>query len=75
MVLDYSRPEERGTNTASLQIADGTGSSLCIALQGTLVAASTAAVLSLGQAVATLDLILAGVALLGLLLSARAQPA
>jgi MFS family permease len=75
MVLDYSRPEQRGTNTASLQIADGTGSSICIALQGTLVAASTVAVLSLGQAVATLDLILAGVAFLGLLLSARAQPA
>jgi MFS family permease len=75
MVLDYSRPEERGANTSSLQIADGTGSSICIALQGTLVAASTAAVLSLGQAMTTLDLTLAGVALLGLLLSARARPA
>ncbi len=75
MVLDYSPPEERGTNTASLQIADGTGGSLGIALQGTLVAASTVAVLSLGQAVATLDLILAGVAFLGLVLSARARPA
>ncbi len=74
MVLDYSRPEERGTNTSSLQISDGTGSSVCIALQGTLVAAAAAGVLSLGSAVVILDLVLAGVALLGLLLSARARP-
>lgn len=75
LVLDCSRPEQRGANTASLQIADGTGSSLCIALQGSLVAAAATAALSLGRAVLVLDLILAGVALLGLLLSARARPA
>lgn len=75
MVLDYSRPEERGTNTSSLQIADGTGSSICIALQGTLIAAAAAEVLTLGHAVIILDLTLAAVALLGLLLSARARPA
>jgi len=74
MVLDYSPPDQRGTNTASLQISDSTGTSICIALQGTLVAASTAAVLSLGQAITTLDLTLAAVALVGLLLSARARP-
>lgn len=75
MVLDYSRPEQRGENTSSLQVADGTGSSICIALQGTLIAAAAAEALTLGHAVIILDLVLAGVALLGLLLSARARPA
>lgn len=75
MVLDHSPPRLRGANTASLQIADGTGSSICIAFQGTLVAAAAASVLTLGQAATLLDLTLAVVALLGLLLSARARPA
>lgn len=73
LVLDASPPDQRGANTASLQIADGTGSSICIAFGGTLVAAATASVLTLGQAATVLDLTLAGVALLALLLSARAR--
>ncbi|MGH7912300.1 MAG: MFS transporter [Candidatus Dormibacteraceae bacterium] len=75
LVLNLSPVEKRGANTSSLQLADGTGSSICIALQGTLVAAATVGTLSLGQSVTTLDLILGVVALGGVLLTSRLHPA
>lgn len=75
LVLDLSPVDERGANTSSLQLADGTGSSVCIALQGTLVAAATAGVIGLGRSVTVLDLTLAALAFCGFLLTARLRPA
>ncbi|SDO22704.1 Predicted arabinose efflux permease, MFS family [Klenkia soli] len=47
LLLEQSPEHRRGTDSASLQIADVTGSALCIGAVGVLVSASTAGVLPL----------------------------
>jgi MFS family permease len=70
LLLDQSPEEERGANSAALQISDVTASALCIGLAGVLVAAATAGALSmpvavLGSIAAFAALTLVGVAVAG----------
>ncbi|HST65146.1 MAG TPA: MFS transporter [Mycobacteriales bacterium] len=74
LLLQLSPPAERGINSSALQLADSTGSALCIGLGGALVAAAARDVLPLGRAVGSLDLLMCAVALGAALLAGRARP-
>jgi MFS family permease len=74
LLLGLTPPAERGANSSSLQISDSVAGALSIGLAGALVAASARGVLPLPAAVATLDLVMVGVALGGAALAARARP-
>jgi MFS family permease len=75
LLLQLSPPAERGVNSSALQLADSTGSALCIGLGGALVAAAARDVLPLGRAAGSLDLLMCVAALGGVLLAGRARPA
>jgi MFS family permease len=72
LLLEQSPEHRRGTDSASFQIADVTGSALCVGVVGVLVAASTAGVLPLRVAVLAAVVLLTALAGLGALLSPRA---
>jgi MFS family permease len=73
MLLALTPPDRQGVNSAAIQIADSVGSALSIGLGGVLVAAATRGVLGLPRAVLVLDLLLAGVAVVSVLLAGRAR--
>lgn len=75
LLLQLSPPAERGVNSSALQLADSTGSALCIGLGGALVAAAARGVLPLGRAAGSLDLLMCAAALVGAALAGRARPA
>jgi MFS family permease len=72
LLLAQSPEHRRGADSAALQIADVTGSALCIGLTGVLVAAATAQVFPLRVAVLAAVAGYATLAVLGALLSRRA---
>jgi MFS family permease len=72
LLLAQSPEHRRGADSAALQIADVTGSALCIGLTGVLVAAATAQVFPLRVAVLAAVAGYAALAVLGALLSRRA---
>jgi MFS family permease len=73
LLLQYSPPAERGVNSAAMQLSDSTSVALCIGLGGALVAASTRGLLPINRAAGALDLLMAAVAVVGLLLAGRAR--
>ena len=75
LLLRLTPPPQRGANSSALQISDSVASALCIGLAGALVAASARDVLPLPAAGATLDLVMAGVAITGATLAGRVRPA
>jgi MFS family permease len=75
LLLDQSPEHRRGADSAALQIADVTGSALCIGLAGVLVAAATAGSLALATAVPVAYGAAAVLALTGAALAGRAVPA
>ncbi|MGY1636467.1 MFS transporter [Geodermatophilus sp. SYSU D00742] len=72
LLLAQSPEHRRGADSAAFQIADVTGSALCVGLVGVLVAAATAALLPLPAAVAVAATVLTGLALVGAVLAPRA---
>ncbi len=74
LTLRLSPAHEQGANSAALQISDVTGSIVGIGAGGVLVALTQAGHLSFSPTVAAIDAGTAGVALVGAMLSLRAQP-
>lgn len=66
-----SSEDEMGTNSAALQVSDSSGSVVTIAAGGALVAVAAGAGRSIGPAVLTVDLVMAALALVGLLAARR----
>jgi hypothetical protein len=72
LLLDRSPEYRRGADSAAFQIADVTGSALCIGLTGVLVAAAASGLLPLSAAVLLAVAVLAALALLGAAVARRA---
>jgi MFS family permease len=72
LLLDQSSEHRRGADSAAFQIADVTGSALCVGVVGVLVAAAAASVLSLSTAVLAAIAVLATLAALGAVVAPRA---
>jgi MFS family permease len=72
LLLDQSPEHRRGADSAALQIADVTGSALCIGLAGVLLAAATGGALALGLAVPVAYGAATLLSLLGALVAGRA---
>jgi MFS family permease len=72
LLLDQSPEHRRGADSAAFQIADVTGSALCVGAVGVLVAAATASVLSLSAAVLLAVTLLTALALVGVAVAPRA---
>jgi MFS family permease len=72
LLLGQSPENRRGADSAAFQIADVTGSALCVGVVGILVAAAAAGQLSLSAAVLAAVALLAALAGLGAVTSARA---
>ncbi|SCX52731.1 Predicted arabinose efflux permease, MFS family [Klenkia marina] len=73
LLLEQSPEHRRGADSASLQIADVTGSAVCIGAVGVLLAAATAGSLPLTAAVLAAVGGLTGVAVLGALVAGRCR--
>ena len=72
LLLEQSPEHRRGADSAAFQIADVTGSALCVGFVGVLVAATTAGVLPLRAAVLIAVAVLALLAATGTLVAPRA---
>ena len=72
LLLDQSPEHRRGADSAALQIADVTGSALCIGLAGVLVAAATAGLVSLPAAIVASVAVFTVVTLLCVAVAGRA---
>ncbi|MCW2682997.1 MAG: Major Facilitator Superfamily arabinose transporter [Blastococcus sp.] len=72
LLLDQSPEHRRGADSAAFQIADVTGSALCVGVVGVLIAAATASVLSLSAAVLLAVAVLTALALVGVAVAPRA---
>jgi MFS family permease len=72
LLLDQSPEHRRGADSAAFQIADVTGSALCVGVVGVLVAAAAAGLLSLSAAVLAAVAVLTALALLGAGVAPRA---
>jgi MFS family permease len=75
LLLNQSPEHRRGADSAAFQIADVTGSALCVGVVGVLVAAATAGLLSLSAAVLAGVVVLTVLALLGAGVAPRAGAA
>jgi MFS family permease len=75
LLLDQSAEDRRGADSAAFQIADVTGSALCVGAVGVLVAAATAGLLTLPAAVAVSVAVLTLLALVGAGVAPRAGAA
>jgi MFS family permease len=73
LLLALTPPPQRGVNTAALQIADAVSSAVCIGIGGVLVAAAERGAFTLPIAAVTVDLLMAGLAATGAVLSRRGQ--
>jgi hypothetical protein len=72
LLLEQSAEERRGADSAAFQIADVTGSALCVGVVGVLVAAATAGLLSLPAAVLVAVAVLTALAAVGAWVAPRA---
>jgi MFS family permease len=75
LLLERSPDHRRGADSAAFQIADVTGSALCVGLTGVLVAAAASGLAPLWAAVLVADAVLAVLALAGAVVSPRAGAA
>jgi hypothetical protein len=71
LLLRYTDDEQRGADSAALQLSDSTGSALTTGVAGVLVAAAARGTLGYGTAFAALDLAMAAIALVGVLSAGR----
>jgi hypothetical protein len=72
LLLDQSPEHRRGADSAAFQIADVTGSALCVGVVGVLIAATTAGLLALSTAVVVAVAVLTALAVVGVLVAPRA---
>ncbi|WP_344689881.1 MFS transporter [Blastococcus jejuensis] len=72
LLLDQSPEHRRGADSAAFQIADVTGSALCIGAIGVLVAAAASGLMALTTAVLVAVVVLTAVAALGAVVAPRA---
>lgn len=72
LLLDQSPEHRRGADSAAFQIADVTGSALCIGAVGVLVAAAASGLIALTTAVLVAVVVLTAVAVLGAVVAPRA---
>jgi MFS family permease len=72
LLLGQSPEQRRGADSAAFQIADVSGSALCVGIVGVLVAAAAAGQLSFSAAVLGAVVLLAGLAALGAATASRA---
>ncbi|MFI5956859.1 MFS transporter [Cryptosporangium sp. NPDC051539] len=71
LLLEFSTDGDRGRNSAAMQISDALLSSLTIGFGGVVVAAATAGAFGLPTAIASSNLVMAGVAIVGILVAPR----
>ncbi|WP_375481193.1 MFS transporter [uncultured Jatrophihabitans sp.] len=74
LLLRFTTDATRGADSAALQLADATASSLTTGLAGMVVAAATRGAITHTTAFVTQDLVMCVVAGLGVVLAARARP-
>lgn len=74
LLLELSPPEQRGANSAAMQISDVIAAALYIGVGGVLVAASENGLLPLAGAVGSVDLAMALLAVAGAALAGRVRP-
>jgi MFS family permease len=74
LLLRYTSDEERGADSAALQLSDTTVSSITTGFAGVLVAAAARGSLSYTTAFVVLDIAMAGLALVGVLNAPRVAP-
>ena len=72
LLLDQSPEHRRGADSAAFQIADVTGSALCVGVIGVLIAATTAGLFALSTAVLLAVAVLTALAAVGVLVAPRA---
>jgi MFS family permease len=75
LLLDQSPEHRRGADSAAFQIADVTGSALCVGVVGVLIGATVAGVLALSTAVLVAVAVLTGLAVVGAVVAPRAGAA
>jgi MFS family permease len=75
LTLKYTTDAERGADSAALQLSDATASALTTGVAGVFVAAAARGSLGATAGFVTLDLLMGGVALVGVLVAGRARPA
>jgi MFS family permease len=73
LMLELSPKDERGQNSAALQICDMLASASCVGLGGVLLATMTGGSGATPAAVAVIDLLMAGVAAVGVAVSGRVR--
>jgi len=73
LLLEWSPPEQRGKNSAAMQVSDVIAAALCIGAGGVLVAAAENGLLPLPVAVGVVDLGMAVLAVSGAILAHRAR--
>lgn len=74
LLLRYTNDDDRGADSAALQLADAVTSALTTGLAGVLVAAAARGVIGYTAAFTLLDLVMVGVAVTGVVVSGRARP-
>jgi MFS family permease len=72
LLLDQSPEQRRGADSAAFQIADVTGSALCVGVVGVLIAATATSLFSLSTAVLLAVAVLTALALAGAVIAPRA---
>ena len=73
LLLDQSPGHRRGADSAAFQIADVTGSALCVGIVGVLIAATATSLFSLSTAVLLAVAVLTALALAGAVIAPRAR--
>jgi hypothetical protein len=74
LLLRYTNDADRGADSAALQLADAVASAVTTGLAGVLVAAAARGVLGYTAAFTVLDLVMAGIAGVGVAVAGRARP-
>jgi hypothetical protein len=75
LTLKYTTDADRGADSAALQLADAPGRALPSGVAGVFVAAAARGAIGATAGFVTLDLLMGGVALIGVLVVGRARPA
>jgi hypothetical protein len=75
LTLKYTTDADRGADSAALQLSDATASALTTGVAGVFVAAAARGAIGSTAGFVTLDLLMGGVAVIGVLVVGRARPA
>lgn len=75
LLLNYTTDADRGADSAALQLSDATASAVTTGIAGVLVAAAARGAITSTAAFVTLDLVMVGVAVIGMSTASRARAA